>query len=73
MKKAVTYDGVDLMGYTTPWGCIDVRRSPPVSTASATASSTRMKHDDGRAICRVRVRKASTGTKSAIAVQRREA
>ena len=22
MKKAVTYDGVDLMGYT-PWGCID--------------------------------------------------
>ena len=23
MKKAVEYDGVDLMGYT-PWGCIDV-------------------------------------------------
>ncbi|XPE42717.1 family 1 glycosylhydrolase [Shigella flexneri] len=24
MKKAVTYDGVDLMGYT-PWGCIELR------------------------------------------------
>lgn len=23
MKKAVNYDGVDLMGYT-PWGCIDL-------------------------------------------------
>ena len=23
MKKAVEYDGVDLMGYT-PWGCIDL-------------------------------------------------
>jgi 6-phospho-beta-glucosidase len=23
MKKAVEYDGVDLIGYT-PWGCIDI-------------------------------------------------
>ena len=38
MKKAVTYDGVDLMGYT-PWGCIDCVSFTTGSTANATALS----------------------------------
>lgn len=38
MKKAVTYDGVDLMGYT-PWAASTACRSPPGSTANATALS----------------------------------
>ncbi len=46
MIKAVTYDGVELMGYT-PWAVSTASPLPPASTANATALFYVNKHDDG--------------------------
>ncbi len=57
-KKAVTYDGgVDLMGR----GTHRLRRSPPVSTASATAVYVNKRDDGTERRCRVRVNNCTEG------------
>ena len=61
MKKAVIEDGVDLIGYT-PWAASTAYRSPPASTANATASSTSTSMTTAPARSSVHARRASTGT-----------
>lgn len=46
MKKAVTYDGVDLMGYT-PWGCIDCVSFTTGQYSKRYGFIYVNKHDDG--------------------------
>ncbi len=46
MKKAVTYDGVDLMGYT-PWGCIDCVSFTTRQYSKRYGFIYVNKHDDG--------------------------
>ncbi len=63
MIKAVTYDGVDLLGYT-PWGCIDcVSFTTGQYSKRATASSTSTNTTMAPATCPARARRALTGTK----------
>lgn len=65
MIKAVTYDGVDLMGYT-PGAASTASPSLLASTANATASSTSINTMTAPAICPARARRALTGTKKSL-------
>jgi 6-phospho-beta-glucosidase len=63
MIKAVTHDGVDLMGYT-PWGCIDCVSFTTGQYSKRYGFIYVNKHDDGTGDMSVPARRASSGIKA---------